>query len=103
MTINFAAGTSQDNTRWQPFFEKCRRLFGEKLSLLDLGCSGGGLVADFIYNGHFAIGLEGSDFSYLVGRAEWQVLSDHLSTCDITKPFTLAAEGARGPTSSRLV
>jgi cyclopropane fatty-acyl-phospholipid synthase-like methyltransferase len=56
---------------------------------MDLGCSGGGLVLDFILRGHRAIGLEGSDFSSRSQRAEWRLLKNNLLTCDITKPFYL--------------
>ena len=82
-------GTIQDNTRSYPFFEKCRKLFGDKMSFLDLGCSGGGLVFDFALNGCLAIGLEGSDWSKKMKRANWRTIPENLFTCDISKPFDL--------------
>lgn len=82
-------GTIQDNTRNFAFYNKCRKLFGLNMSFLDLGCSGGGLVFDFALNGHLAIGLEGSDRSQKMGRANWRTIPNNLFTCDITKPFTL--------------
>ncbi|MCX5862310.1 MAG: class I SAM-dependent methyltransferase [Deltaproteobacteria bacterium] len=78
-----------DNTRRPQFVSACERLMGSKLKHLDLGCAGGGLVLDFILRGHFSIGLEGSDYSYLRQRAEWRLLPCNLFTCDITKPFII--------------
>ncbi len=49
-------GTINDNTRNYGFYNKCRQLYGESLSFLDLGCAGGGLVFEFALNGHVAIG-----------------------------------------------
>lgn len=81
-------GTANDNTHWLPFVVRCEEFFsGRDLRYLDLGCAGGGLVADFALRRHLAIGLEGSDYSKLRGRAEWGNIPDHLHTCDITYPF----------------
>jgi len=82
-------GTLQDNTRNFPFYKKCVKLYGPTVSYLDLGCSGGGLVFDFAINGNLAIGLEGSDLSQKMGRANWRTIPNNLFTCDITKPFQL--------------
>lgn len=84
-------GTVRDNTRFPRFITKCETLFPEKkqLSFLDLGCSGGGMVLDAILKNHFAIGLEGSNSSQIMQRAEWRLLQNNLFTCDITKPFDL--------------
>ena len=38
---------------------------------LDLGCSGGQLVIDYIDRGHLGIGLEGSNYSVINKRANW--------------------------------
>lgn len=80
-------GTKNDNTHHMPFVHACERLFGARLSYLDLGCSGGGLVKDFIDRGHFAVGIEGSDYSQKIKRAEWATIPDNLFTADLTKPF----------------
>lgn len=61
----------------------------KRLAFLDLGCSGGGIVLDALLRGHLAYGLEGSDASLKAQRAEWRLLRNSLSTCDITKPFTI--------------
>lgn len=85
----FPWGTLNDNTRSPRFVYVCESLFKKRLNFLDLGCSGGGLILDFLLRGHKAIGLEGSDFSLSAQRAEWRLLPNNLFTCDITKPFCL--------------
>lgn len=82
-------GTKNDNTRWPRFVAACERHFGAGLSVLDLGCAGGGLVSDFTERGHNAIGLEGSNYSLLSRRAEWPVIPDRLRTCDLRHPFAI--------------
>lgn len=84
-------GTRNDNTRYPRFRQKCYQLFGKEASLLDLGCAGGGLVADFLFSGLPAVGIEGSDFSRHIARAEWSRVPNFLFTADITKPFSLTA------------
>jgi len=85
-------GTQNDNTRSALFVRACERLFPEKpVRFLDLGCSGGGIVFDFLMRGHKAFGLEGSDFSLRSGRANWSVIPRSLATCDISRPFKIIA------------
>src|SRR4051812_27451294 len=71
-------GTRRDNSRNRRFNHKLYKLFLNRRSLriLDLGCSGGGFVRDCIDDGHFAVGLEGSDYSKRVGRAEWRTIPE---------------------------
>lgn len=88
-------GTMQDNTRNYAFYQKCRSLYGEGMSFLDIGCSGGGLVFEFALNGHVAIGLEGSDLSQRRGRANWRTIPGNLFTCDVTQPFSLHAKKSK--------
>lgn len=85
----FPHGTAKDSTHWPPFVVACEKLFGVGMSVLDLGCAGGGLVYDFASRGHDAYGLEGSDFSMKQGRAEWARIPDRLFTCDLAAPFAL--------------
>jgi Methyltransferase domain len=87
----FPWGAVFDNTRCISFVIACERLFPEKtLDYFDLGCSGGGLILDFLLRGHHAVGIEGSDVSLRSGRAEWKLLSNtHLFTADATKPFQI--------------
>ena len=67
-------GTVKDNTRCISFVIACERLFpGKTLDYIDLGCSGGGLILDFLLRGHHAVGIEGSDVSLRSGRAEWKL------------------------------
>ncbi len=62
-------GTATDNTRHPWFVAASALLFNGPLSVLDIGCSGGGIVFDFLQHGHNAIGIEGSDYSFLQRRA----------------------------------
>ena len=80
-------GTINDNTRHPRFCLACENFFQRKLSYLDIGCSGGGMVLDFLLKGHLGIGIEGSDISLKGNRAEWRLLPDCLFTADVTKPF----------------
>lgn len=82
-------GTRYDNTRYPRFCYCCEQVFRKPVRFLDIGCAGGGLVLDFLLRGHFAIGIEGSDYSLKDQRAEWRLLPKHLFTCDATKPFNL--------------
>jgi cyclopropane fatty-acyl-phospholipid synthase-like methyltransferase len=85
-------GTKWDNSRNPKFNEKLFALlkktnFQKPYKVMDLGCSGGGFVKDMIDAGHEAVGLEGSDYSLKLKRAEWATIPDNLFTCDITRPF----------------
>ena len=82
-------GTAHDNTRAPFFIRKCEELLGknEGLAFMDIGCSGGGIVLDALLRGHFAVGLEGSDYSLKRQRAEWRALRNNLFTCDVVYPF----------------
>ena len=87
----YPRGTLNDDTHSMRFCAACERLFpGKKLHYLDLGCSGGGLVTDFLLNGHDAVGLEGSDVSLRIRRAQWRYLANiRLFTADATKEFKI--------------
>ena len=89
----YPRGTSNDNTRYPRFVYAAERAIGQKLSVMELGCAGGGLVLDFILAGHDAIGIEGSDYSAVWRRAEWANIPERLFTADITKPFGAFADG----------
>jgi len=52
----------------------------------------GGAIQSFINDGHFGIGLEGSDYSKKMQRSAWPIISRFLHTCDITKPFEIVDE-----------
>lgn len=90
-------GTANDNTHGSIFVERVEQIAdGRKINFADLGCSGGGLVKDFLDRGHNAIGIEGSDYSLKNKRAEWATIPDNLFTADITKPFFIVEEGITG-------
>ena len=86
-------GAKNDNSICLRFNQRLYQLFNRRpaLKILDLGCAGGGLVRTLIDDGHFAVGLEGSDYPRLNQCGEWGTISHHLLTCDITKPFNLTS------------
>jgi SAM-dependent methyltransferase len=91
-------GTRRDNSRNLRFNQKLYRLYPRHtdfLKVLDLGCSGGGAVRDFLNDGCLAVGLEGSDYSKKSRRAEWATIPDYLFTCDITAPFEVLQENGQ--------
>jgi SAM-dependent methyltransferase len=92
-------GAKQDNSICLRFNQRLYQLFGRKpdLRVLDLGCAGGGLVRTLIDDGHFAVGLEGSDYPLVNQFGEWGTIPHHLFTCDITRPFTLSLRSTRQP------
>lgn len=93
----FPRGTATDMTRAPSFVRYCQRLFSNSPTYLDLGCSGGGIVLDFVLRGSRAIGLEGSDYSRRSARAAWKVIPSNLFTCDICSPYVLRRRGEQEP------
>ena len=94
-------GTIRDNSRNKRFNYKLNKLFGpigEQITILDMGCSGGGFVRDSIEDGCFAVGIEGSDFSKRYKRAEWATIPEFLFTCDISGDFDMQLETESGST-----
>ena len=92
-------GCKNDNSISPRFNRKLYQLFKDRtrLRVLDLGCAGGGLVRSLIDDGHFALGLEGSDYPLLNQSFEWSTIPHHLFTCDITKPFRLFDSATNEP------
>ncbi|OGK16421.1 hypothetical protein A2774_03115 [Candidatus Roizmanbacteria bacterium RIFCSPHIGHO2_01_FULL_39_12c] len=88
-------GTRFDQSANRRFNLNLYRFFSQThlLKVLDLGCAGGNFVKDIIDDGHFAIGLEGSDWSKKFKRAAWAQIPDFLFTCDISKKFTVQMDG----------
>ncbi len=88
-------GTAHDNSRNARFNTKLYRLYanlGRPFRVLDLGCAGGGFVRECIDDGCIAVGVEGSDYSARMARAEWGVLGGRfLFTADLTRPFRVMA------------
>ena len=94
-------GTAMNNSTNKKFVlhmdERLRRELNaptKALSFMDIGCSGGQLVTDFLKLKWCALGLEGSDFSLKFKRANWATLANkNLFTCDITKPYQVTLDG----------
>lgn len=86
-------GCVNDNSRCAGFVAKASRLY-ELPRVLDLGCAGGGMVADFVDAGCEAVGIEGSTLPGDGGRGEWPRLGRRfLFTADATRPFTVLRDG----------
>lgn len=92
-------GTASNNSTNKKFVlsldARLRREFSHgPLRMMDLGCAGGQLVADFMSLRWLGAGLEGSDFSLKHRRANWaQLANTNLFTCDITQPFRVKLGG----------
>jgi len=92
-------GTAENNSTNKKFILHMDDVLGREighrpLRCLDLGCSGGQMVKDFLDLKWLAAGLEGSDYSLKRRRANWAKLAHtHLFTCDITRPFQLMVDG----------
>lgn len=92
-------GTAVNNSTNKKFVlhmdAKLHREFGDgTLQVMDLGCAGGQMIADFISLKWHGVGIEGSDFSLKHRRAHWATLANrNLFTGDITKPFQVTLDG----------
>jgi cyclopropane fatty-acyl-phospholipid synthase-like methyltransferase len=87
-------GSMMDNTNKPEFLKKLYSLFElhtdkRSFALLDIGCSAGRMVEQVLQDGHFAAGLEGSDYSLARKRSSWGRIPGNLFTCDVTQDFTL--------------
>ncbi|MBT7349980.1 hypothetical protein HN803_04250 [candidate division WWE3 bacterium] len=85
-------GTRRDNTTNETFVQDLisRFLSESKIHVIDLGCSGGGLINNWLDHTDYAIGLEGSDYSAIHHRAEWPALyNKNLFTCDVSRPYQI--------------
>jgi hypothetical protein len=83
-------GTKQDNSSNPKFNHKLYELMTTMpVTVLDLGCAGGGMVKSFLDEEHLAVGIEGSDFSKNAQRPEWNTIPEYLFTADITTPFSV--------------
>ena len=94
-------GTAENNSTNKKFvlymdayLRRELKMAKDTLSFMDLGCSGGQLVADFLKMKWRGVGLEGSDYSLKFKRANWATLANtNLFTCDITKPYQVTLDG----------
>ena len=81
-------GTANDNSKNYNFNKVIYEILDvNKIRIMDIGCSGGGMVEDFLKDGHIAIGLEGSNYSLLNKRACWATIPENLFTCDVTDEY----------------
>lgn len=80
-------GARNDNTKNGAYVRGLIRKFGKDMKYMDLGCAGGGFIAQFLFNEVFAIGIDGSDYGLKNQTGEWGNIPDNLFTADITKPF----------------
>lgn len=82
-------GTKQDNSKNLKFNNALFELFSlYGLKVLDIGCSGGGFVKTLLDAGVLAVGIEGSDYSKVRGRAEWATIPNNLFTADATAQYS---------------
>lgn len=94
-------GTAENNSTNKKFILHMDQLLnkafsGQTLYCLDLGCSGGQMVKDFLDLRWGGVGLEGSDYSLKRKRANWRELGNrNLFTSDITKPFQIEINESR--------
>lgn len=82
-------GSIQDFTRSPDFVRQVEIFFDRKISCLDLGCSTGGLVYDFISRSNFACGIEGSDAPKNFNLGFWPIIPEFLFSGDLTREFTI--------------
>jgi SAM-dependent methyltransferase len=95
----FPRGAKNDNSIAPRFNRKLTQFLAAtpRLRVLDVGCAGGGFVRSLIDDGHFAVGLEGSDYPFLNQTGEWSTIPKNLFTCDITKPMQLYDSSTNEP------
>ena len=90
-------GTANDNSANPGFNRKLAWWLPIKtLRVMDVGCSGGGFVKSILDQGGLAVGIEGSDYSKIRGRAEWATIPGNLFTADATAPFAIVNVDAAG-------
>lgn len=84
-------GTKNDNHTSPELIREIEKYFvNKRLSILDIGCSGGQFVLDFHNRGHLAVGIEGSDYSIRHQRANWPAWHNRLLfTCDASRPYEI--------------
>lgn len=91
-------GAANDNSRNPHFNRKLAGLYPDRLlRVLDIGCAGGGFVRSLLDEGHYAVGLEGSDYCSSRGKFEWAALGGkNLFNCDVTRHFAVMSVGEIG-------
>jgi len=88
------SGTANDNYYNHRFNLKLLELFEHRpISVLDIGCAGGGMVKTFVDMDKIEVGIEGSDYSKIRHRSAWKFIPGNLFTADATYPFTVRLAG----------
>ena len=85
-------GTAHDNSINVEFNKRLYKHFNRKISVMDLGCSGGGFIAMCHDDGNISVGIEGSDHSKKIKRAAWGTHPNILFTSDITHDFQVLGD-----------
>lgn len=80
-------GAQNDNSKNDNYIDQLINKHHGHVAYMDLGCAGGGFIAQMLERGQFAVGLEGCDHNKKENKHEWNNIPDNLFTCDITKPF----------------
>ena len=66
------AGVLADNRTDEDYVKAVKNYFKNPIKILDMGCAGGQMIADFIEDGYTAVGLEGSTHAHQgAGAKNW--------------------------------
>lgn len=84
-------GARNDDTHSPEFVQWVKEHASPGAFCLDLGCAGGGLVADLREAGFEAYGIEGSTAPKEIGREAWLKYPDAFFHADLGKPWIIAA------------
>ncbi len=96
-------GTAHDNSTNIEFSKRLMAILPDNPTVLDIGCAGGGFVKEMVDLGADAIGIEGSDYSKAMARAEWGMIPERLFTADMTKElFIVDRDKRRGSGSLKI-
>jgi predicted TPR repeat methyltransferase len=82
-------GSMHNSSTNSLFNQHLYSLFDHKISILDLGCAGGGFVEQCNKDEHYAVGIDGSDYPKKNNLHAWSRIPDKLFTADITKVFNI--------------
>ncbi|GAB4236453.1 MAG: hypothetical protein Kow00109_10000 [Acidobacteriota bacterium] len=87
---------SPDDYSCSAFIQKLLNIYaGKQIAVLDLGCGAGGFVQAVTKAGHFAVGLERSEYFLKAKHAAWSTIPERLITCDYSRPFSLYVEESK--------
>ena len=90
-----AAGTIVDNRTNVDYVNAVKNYFDGPFKVLDMGCAGAQMIADYIEEGYVAVGLEGSTHVLTgAGSHNWDKYHNkNLFNVDLSKPFQLKEDG----------